>query len=52
MAKAVKLAVNVNVNSKNVIAQASISSKELAVHLGLAEEKSKNLQECLITPCM
>lgn len=52
MAKAVKLAVNVNVNGKNVIAQASTSSKELAVHLGLAEEKSKSLQECLITLCM
>ena len=52
MAKAVKFAIYVNVNSKNVIAQASTSSIELAVHLGRAEEKSKSLQECLITPCM
>lgn len=51
MAKAVKFTINVNVNGKNVIAQASTSSKELAVNLGLAEEKSKSLQD-LITPCM
>ena len=52
MAKAVKFAIYVNVNVKNVITQASTSSKELAVNLGLAEEKSKSLLECLITLCM
>ena len=39
MAKSVKFTINVNINGKNVIAEASTKSKELAVNLGIAEEK-------------
>ena len=34
MAKSVKFTINVNINGKNVIAEASTKSKELAVNLG------------------
>ena len=48
MARAVKLTIDLNVNSKNVITQASTSSKELAVNLGLAEEEGNKLHKTLL----
>ncbi len=44
MAKSVKFTINVNVNGKNVIAEASTNSKELAVNLGLSEKKRSLLK--------
>ena len=44
MGKSVKFTINLNVNGKNVIAEASTSSKELAVNLGIAEEKGDKLR--------
>ena len=47
MAKSVKFTINLNINGKNVIAEASTKSKELAVNLGIAEEKGDKLKETL-----
>lgn len=47
MARAEKFTIDLNVNGKNVIAQASTSSKELAVNL-LAEVEGNKLHKTLL----
>ena len=47
MAKSVKFTINLNVNGKNVVAEASTKSKELAVNLEIAQEKGNKLRESL-----
>ena len=48
MARAVKFTIDLNVNGKNVIAQASTSSKELAFTLGLVEEEGNKLHKTIL----